>query len=98
MQDELTKAIATDLGIADLPIEEQQKLISQFGEVALKAASIAVVGKLSEEKREEFMQLAKAGEPNAIKAFLDKEVPGHEEVARAAVQEEIKAFKAAQAA
>lgn len=93
MQDEMTSAIATDLGIKDLPLEQQQQLISQFGEVALKAATLSVIGKLSEEKREEFAKLAEAGDVLAIKTFLDREVPDHEEVAKAAVAEEIKRFK-----
>ena len=93
MQDELTAAIATDLGIKDLPIEEQQELIAKFGEVALKAATLSVVGELSEEKRLEFAKLAEAGDPMALKIFLDREVPNHEELAKSAVAEEIKRFK-----
>lgn len=93
MQDELTKAIVTDLGLTDLPADQQQSLIGQFGEVALKAATLAVVGKLAEDKREEFATLAEAGDPAALKAFLDREVPGHEELAKAAVAEEVKRFK-----
>jgi hypothetical protein len=98
MQDELTAAIATDLGITDLPAEEKQKLIAQFGEVALKAATVSVVGKLSEEKRDEFLKLAEAGDVNALKEFLDREVPGHEALAKAAVAEEVKRFKSFQTA
>lgn len=97
MQDELTAAIANDLGIKGLPVEEQQALIGQFGEVALKAATLSVVEKLSEDKREEFTKLAEAGDPAALKAFLDVQVPGHEEIAKAAVAEEVKRFKAFQA-
>ena len=93
MQDELTALIAADLGIKDLPPAEQQALIAQFGEIALKAATLAVVGKLVEDKREEFAKLAEAGDPAALKAFLDREVPGHEELAKAAVAEEVKRFK-----
>ena len=93
MQDELTAAIATDLGIQDLPSAEQQELIAQFGEVALKAATLSVVGKLSEEKRSEFIALSEAGDVGAIKIFLDREVPEHEEIAKSAVAEEIKRFK-----
>lgn len=96
MQDELTKAIAGDLGIADLPIQEQQELIAQFGEVALKAATLAVVEKLSDDKKKEFMKLAEAGDPVALKAFLDREVPGHEELAKVAVAAEVQKFKAFQ--
>ena len=51
MQDELTALIAEDLGIKDVPPAEQQALIGQFGEIALKAATLAIVGKLTEAKR-----------------------------------------------
>jgi len=97
MQDELTKAIATDLGITAIPIEEQKALIAQFGEVALKAATLAIVEKLTVEKREVFAKLAEAGDASALKTFLDTEVPGHESIAKAAVAEEVKRFKAFQA-
>ena len=97
MQDELTAAIAADLGITDLPKEEQQALIAQFGEVALKAATMSVIEKLAEDKRDEFAKLAESGDAPALKAFLDREVPMHEELARVAVAEEVKRFKAFQA-
>ena len=97
MQDEMTALIATDLGIKDLPPEEQHSLIAQFGEIALKAATLAVVGKLTEGKRDEFAKLAQAGDATALKTFLDREVPGHENIAKAAVAEEVKRFKAFQA-
>jgi hypothetical protein len=97
MQDELTTLIAADLGIKDLPVEEQQALIGQFGEIALKAATLAVVEKLAEDKREEFAKLAEVGDAPALKAFLDREVPLHEDIAKAAVAEEVKRFKAFQA-
>lgn len=93
MPDQLTALIADDLGIKDLPLSEQQSLIAQFGEVALKAATLAVVEKLSEAKREEFAKLAEEGDPAALKAFLDREVPGHEALTKAAVADEIKRFK-----
>ena len=93
MHDELTAAIAADLGIADLSLEEQQTLIAQFGEVALKAATMSVLEKLSEEKRGEFAAIAETGDAAALKIFLDKEVPEHEELAKAAVADEVKRFK-----
>src|SRR3989344_100688 len=96
MQDELTKAIAGDLGITDLPITEQHELIAQFGEVALKAATLSVVSKLADDKKDEFAKLAEAGDPSALKTFLDSEVPGHEDIAKAAVAEEEQKFKAFQ--
>lgn len=93
MQDAVTAAIAADLGILHLPTEEQEAVIAQFGEVALKAATLAVVAKLAEGKRGEFADLAEAGDPMALKAFLDREVPGHEDIVKAAVAEEVRRFK-----
>ena len=97
MQDELTALIAEDLGIKDLPVEQQKTLIAQFGEVALKSATLSGLGALAEDKRGEFAKLAEAGDPTALKAFLDREVPDHETIAKAAVAEEVKKFKAFQA-
>jgi hypothetical protein len=96
MDDQITARISEDLGLTALPVEEQKKLIGQFGEVALKAATVAVVGKLSAEKREEFAKLAEAGNPEALGAFLDREVPEHETIAKNAVAEEVTKFRAFQ--
>lgn len=93
MQDDITAAIAADLGITDLPIEQQKDLISQFGEVALKAATYAVVAKLAEEKRTEFANLAQGGDAQALKTFLDQHVPDHEQVVAATIAEEVKRFR-----
>ncbi len=89
----MMKAIAADLGISDLAAAEQEQLIAQFGEVALQAATIAVLEKMPAEKREEFAKLSEAADPVALKTFLDTTVPGHEEVAKAAVADEVKKFK-----
>ncbi len=93
MPDELSAAIAHDLGITDLPFEEQKTLIGKFGAIALKAATLSVIGNLTEEKRETFLKLAEAGDPTALKEFLDQEVPGHEEMVRVAVAGEVQRFK-----
>lgn len=98
MPDELIAAIASDLGISELPREEQQKLIAQFGEIALKAASVAVLDSLTGEKKEQFLKLAEANDAAGVQEFLNRELPNHEEIARAAVAREVADFKAAQAA
>lgn len=93
MDNELVAQIAKDLGIDTFPLEEQKTLIAQFGDVALKAATLAVVGKMSEGSRDEFAKLAQAGDAAAVQAFLNREVPDHESLAKAAVAEEVKRFK-----
>lgn len=93
MQDELAAAIAADLGITNLPAEEQNTLISQFGEVALKAATLSIVQQLGDAKREAFAKLAEAGDAQALKVFLDAEVPNHEEIVKQAVGAEVQRFR-----
>ncbi|MFA7302583.1 MAG: DUF5663 domain-containing protein [Candidatus Paceibacterota bacterium] len=95
MQDEMTKQMAAALGIAALSLEKQQEVIVKFGEIALKAATLSIIGKLTEEKRSEFMTLADQGDEAAVKAFLDRELPDHETLASQAVGEEIRRFKEA---
>lgn len=97
MPDELTAAIAADLGITDVPAEEQRTVIAQFGEVALKAATISVMKNLAEDKREAFIALAEKGDAAALKEFLDREVPGHDDIMKTAVAEEVRRFKDFQA-
>lgn len=93
MQDELTQQVAADLGIGTLPEDKQKELIAQFGEIALKAATMAIMSKLSESARASFMQHAETGDSTALQTLLDAELPDHETVARNAVAEEIKRFK-----
>ncbi|PIR82968.1 hypothetical protein COU19_03085 [Candidatus Kaiserbacteria bacterium CG10_big_fil_rev_8_21_14_0_10_56_12] len=93
MQDELSKQIATDLGISDLPVEKQQELIAEFGQQALQAATASVLEKLSEPLREEFLKLSEAGDAEGLKKLLDKEVPDHDEIAKKTVAEEVERFK-----
>jgi hypothetical protein len=93
MQDDLQKMIAQDLGIADLAVEEQNQLITEFGEIALKAATIAVLEKLAPEKRDEFAKIAEGDDAAAMQAFLNANVPDHEQIAKAAVEEEVRQFK-----
>jgi Protein of unknown function (DUF5663) len=93
MQDELTVRIASDLGIDGLPPEEQKEIIGQFGEVALKAATMSILDKLTDATRDEFMKLSEAGDAAALKTFLDREVPEHDTIAKQAVAEEVKRFK-----
>ena len=93
MQDELTKQIASDLGISDLPVEKQQELIAEFGEIALQAATTSVLEKLSEASREEFLKLSEAGDADGLKTLLDRELPNHDDIAKQAVAEEVAHFK-----
>jgi hypothetical protein len=92
MPDDL-KTLSAELGIAALSPDEQEQVVANWSTVALEAATLAVLEKLPEGKREEFATLAEAGEPATLQAFLDREVPGHEAIAGQAVREELTHFK-----
>jgi len=93
MQDELQQAVAEELGIEGLTPTEQQELIAQVTGVMLKAASIAILEKLPEAAREQFITIADTKDEVALKTFLEKELPDSEAVVRAAVAEEVRRFK-----
>ncbi|MGH7175712.1 MAG: DUF5663 domain-containing protein [Minisyncoccia bacterium] len=97
MQDEMQKLIVQDLGIDALAPEEQQQIIAAFGEVALKAATLAIAESLPEEKRTAFASLAEGGDIVALSKFLSEAVPEHESIAKQAVAKELADFKAANA-
>jgi len=98
MPDEMQKLIATDLGISALPLDQQQELINGLGEVALKAATAAILEQVPEGKRDEFAALAAGGDAGAMQKFLDAEVPEHEALAKQAVAAEIDRFKSSRTA
>ncbi len=91
--DDIQKQVASDLGITDLTDEEQKKVISDFGAVALQASTIAVIEALPAEKRDEFTGLLSSGDVEAVSKFLTTTLPDNESIARQAVAAEIQRFK-----
>ena len=85
MGDDAELALAEELGVAELPPEERKRVLAAFGEVALKAATVAILEKLPKAAREEFASLAEKGDAAALQTFLDREVPDHEKIAGAAI-------------
>ena len=93
MDSETQKMIAEELGVAHLPDSEQAELIAQFGAIALKASSIAVMEALPDAAREEFLRATESGDQAAVKAVLARALPNSDAIARAAVANEVRAFK-----
>lgn len=92
MPPDAAAVLAEKLGVAELPEAERGEILDAFSEVALKGALAAILDKLPPAKREEFATLAEGGDAAAIKAFLDREVPDHEQLAGTAIREELAAF------
>jgi len=92
MQD-VQQKIAADLGIGELSAKDQEKLIAEFGAIALQASTIAVLEAIPADKRDAFKKFIEAKDEAGAQAFLDAEVPNHEDLARQAVAAEIARFK-----
>ncbi|HAM95722.1 TPA: hypothetical protein DCP81_02145, partial [Candidatus Azambacteria bacterium] len=50
--------IIDELGISDLPVEVQDRILSQFTENLVKSIALAIMERLPEDKREEFEKLS----------------------------------------
>lgn len=93
MDEEIQKSVAKELGIEGLTLEEQRELIVQMTGVMLKAANLAILEKLPDGKREEFVAIADTRDETALREFLMRELPDSEAIVRAAVAEEVRRFR-----
>src|ERR1044072_3499693 len=95
--DEIKAMIVEDLALGGLPAEDQDRIIDQFTENTLKKASIALFDRLPETAKSEFLKLGDAGDPEALMKLFQQHIPDMNDVIRATVLEEVKAFKEFQA-
>ena len=73
------------LGLSELPEATQAELLSQMGESLLKRMTLEVLGEMSEEHQEAFLELQKDGpDPEAAEEFLKTHIPDF-----AAIQERV---------
>ena len=88
--------IIKELSLKGLPSEAQDEIISKLSENLLKKVAIAILDKLSEDKRGEFEILASTGDSDAMYTFLKANVSDADFLIEKEVQEgiaEIKQFK-----
>ncbi|HAQ05918.1 TPA: hypothetical protein DCP13_03970 [Candidatus Azambacteria bacterium] len=81
--------IIDELGISDLPVEVQDRILSQFTENLVKSIALAIMERLPEDKREEFEKLSEAGEQEKINQFLTAQIPDYQNL----VQNEVNSAK-----
>ena len=70
--------IIDELGISDLPVDAQDRIISQFTENLVKSIALAIMERLPEDKRGEFEKLSEAGEQEKINQFLTAQIPDYQ--------------------
>ena len=81
--------IIDELGISDLPVDAQDRIISQFTENLVKSIALAIMERLPEDKRGEFEKLSEAGEQEKINQFLTAQIPDYQNL----VQNEVNSAK-----
>lgn len=72
---ELREILIQELGIAELPEEAQDEIVSKLGEVILKSLTVAIFEKLSTDARKEFDIVSTKGDHILIQEFLETNVP-----------------------
>ena len=87
MPTQIEENILRELGIAELPPERQEEVLTAMTEAVLKRITLRLVEALSEEKRSELEALGEDTEK--ISQFLAANIPNHE----ALVKEEVAKFK-----
>ncbi|MDD2753438.1 MAG: DUF5663 domain-containing protein [Candidatus Portnoybacteria bacterium] len=87
MPTQIEENIFQELGIAELPQERQEEVLTAMTEAVLKRITLRLIGALAEEKKSELEALGEDTEK--ISQFLAANIPNHEEL----VKEEVANFK-----
>ncbi|HRY52623.1 MAG TPA: DUF5663 domain-containing protein [Candidatus Portnoybacteria bacterium] len=89
MPTQLQQDIFKELGIADLPQERQEEVLTAMTEAVLKRIILRLVGQLSEAQRGQLEEVGNSGDSAKISEFLAANIPNHETL----IREEVASFK-----
>lgn len=86
--EEAKKALLEEMGIADLPEDQQNELIDKMTEAVLKRMLLVVLEKLNDEDRASFeAMIDKEAAPEEVNSFLQEKIPDYEQLAAKVVNE-----------
>lgn len=89
MPTQIEQDILKEMGIADLPPERQEEVLTVMTEAVLKRIILRLMNELSEEKRAQLEEIGDSADPEKISQFLTDNIPNHETL----IKEEIVGFK-----
>lgn len=89
MSTQIEQDIFKELGIAELPEERQEEVLTAMTEAVLKRIILRLMNELSEGQRAQLEEAGNGGDSEKISQFLTANIPNHE----ALVKEEIGSFK-----
>ena len=91
--EEMRAMIAKELALEGLTPEQQEQIIDQFSQNALKRVTLALYERLPEAGKAKFAELGEKGHSQGLLKLFQENIPDVDAVVRGEVQDEIKAFK-----
>lgn len=89
MPTQIQRDIFKELGLADLPQERQEEVLTAMTEAVLKRIILRLMGELSEIQKNQLEEIGSAGDSAKISEFLAANIPNHETL----IREEVASFK-----
>jgi len=91
--DQIRELVIRELDIADLPAEEQDKIISRVGELIVKAVSIAIFSRLPVSVKPEYDRMEAEGDREGIEKLVASQIPDLDIVVDNAMKDTIEDYK-----
>lgn len=89
---EIRDILIRELGIAGLPEEAQNEVISKLGEIILKSLTVSIFEALPVSVREQFERVAAENDSERIQAFLEEHIPNLHTLMEEEVKKALKKF------
>ncbi len=90
---ELKQTIIKEIGIADLPLASQDRILEKLGGNIVKRLSLAVLKNLPEEAKSEFEKISASGDEIKLQEFFKNTIPNFEELTQKTIRETIDEYK-----
>jgi len=88
-QEELSKTVIAELGIGELSKEEQEEILTLFGENLVKKLTMEILTILPKEKHEEYMRLTEEGRVADVHELLKPHIPNFDAFIETEVSKEL---------
>ncbi|PIT91121.1 hypothetical protein COU17_02055 [Candidatus Kaiserbacteria bacterium CG10_big_fil_rev_8_21_14_0_10_49_17] len=88
-QEELSRAIVEELGIGELSKEEQEEILTLFGENLVKKLTTEILTIVPKEKHDEYMRLTEEGKIVEVHELLKPHIPNFDAFIETEVSKEL---------
>lgn len=86
--------LLSELGIANMPKNVQEEILSTVGESVMKSVMLAIILKLPPEAKEAFKKLSDAKDAEGVAKLLKTHIPNPDAFIEEEARKEVAAFKA----